>query len=606
MGAVKGASGGEMGQDMITRHIARMAAVIVVLLAVSSARAEFIYVDVANCPGPGSGTVRDPYCAIQTAIDAAVDDDEVVVADGTYTGAGNRDIDFDGRLITVRSASGDPSTCIIDCQANSDDLHRGFYLHSGETNDAVIDGFTVMNGYAPGVADNKLGGGILCEGSSPTITNCIFRNNTASRGGGIMLLSTTNPVIDGCVVFENEGVFGTGGIRAWGGTANLTITNTTISGNTAIQGAGGIYCQDVVLTITNCIVSANVELPGVGSGVGGIIVSGRSSATITGCTITENTGADGVAGGLQYTANGPLVMDNCTISGNSSPFRGGGVYWSSAEPGSITNCLISNNTAAESGGGIALFDSSPIWLSPILANCTITGNSAGQDGGGLLCATGTPAVVNCTISDNTAGSRGGGIACLASAATLVTIANTILWNDDAPNGSEIALTQEGNNPAGLIVDYGDVQGGQEDAHVEGGSALFWGDGNIDADPLFVAPGIDDYRLSSGSPCIDAGDNTAVLKGTTTGLDGNPRFVDDPDTIDSGNGDPPIVDMGAYEFQGASPCPWDCGGDKNGDVGITDFLALLAQWGGPGSCDFDGGGVGINDFLELLANWGPCP
>ena len=55
-----------------------------------------------------------------------------------------------------------------------------------------------------------------------------------------------------------------------------------------------------------------------------------------------------------------------------------------------------------------------------------------------------------------------------------------------------------------------------------------------------------------------------------------------------------------------PCPWDCGGDDDGNVGINDFLTLLAQWGAPGSCDFDGGGVGINDFLELLANWGPCP
>ncbi len=53
------------------------------------------------------------------------------------------------------------------------------------------------------------------------------------------------------------------------------------------------------------------------------------------------------------------------------------------------------------------------------------------------------------------------------------------------------------------------------------------------------------------------------------------------------------------------CPWDCG-DQDGNVGIVDFLALLAQWGGPGFCDFDGGGVGIVDFLKLLANWGPCP
>ena len=58
--------------------------------------------------------------------------------------------------------------------------------------------------------------------------------------------------------------------------------------------------------------------------------------------------------------------------------------------------------------------------------------------------------------------------------------------------------------------------------------------------------------------------------------------------------------------GSVSCPWDCGGDNNGDVGIVDFLALLAQWGGAGTCDFDGGGVGIVDFLALLANWGPCP
>ena len=52
------------------------------------------------------------------------------------------------------------------------------------------------------------------------------------------------------------------------------------------------------------------------------------------------------------------------------------------------------------------------------------------------------------------------------------------------------------------------------------------------------------------------------------------------------------------------CPWDCG-VADGNVGIVDFLALLAQWGGPGTCDFDGGGVGISDFLALLAEWGPC-
>jgi hypothetical protein len=58
---------------------------------------------------------------------------------------------------------------------------------------------------------------------------------------------------------------------------------------------------------------------------------------------------------------------------------------------------------------------------------------------------------------------------------------------------------------------------------------------------------------------------------------------------------------------AAPCPWDCEPAPDGNVGVTDFLAMLAEWGQVGtSCDFDGGGVGITDFLKLLGEWGPCP
>ena len=67
-------------------------------------------------------------------------------------------------------------------------------------------------------------------------------------------------------------------------------------------------------------------------------------------------------------------------------------------------------------------------------------------------------------------------------------------------------------------------------------------------------------------------------------------------------------MLAWPFESPQPCPWDCA-DDSGDVGITDFLILLAQWGEDpgGPPDFDGSGdVGINDFLLLLAYWGPCP
>ncbi len=73
-----------------------------------------------------------------------------------------------------------------------------------------------------------------------------------------------------------------------------------------------------------------------------------------------------------------------------------------------------------------------------------------------------------------------------------------------------------------------------------------GSGNIDADPLFVDPDNGDYRLSAGSPCIDAGDNTAVPEGIRRDLDGNPRFVNGTTSFQLASG--PIVDMGAYEYQ----------------------------------------------------------
>ncbi len=166
------------------------------------------------------------------------------------------------------------------------------------------------------------------------------------------------------------------------------------------------------------------------------------------------------------------------------------------------------------------------------------------------------------------------------------MANCILWD----GGNEIW----NNDDSEITVNYTDMQGGWFGA----------GSNNIDADPLFVDPDNGDYRLSPGSPCIDAANNIAVPPELTTDLDGNPRFVDDPYIVDTGNGDPPIVDMGAYEL-----CLWDCGGDHDGNVGIVDFLGLLSQWDEVGTtCDFGLGdpGVGVNEFLDVLANWGPCP
>ncbi len=144
------------------------------------------YVDdnAPNDPGPGDPLVSDPledgsaehpFDAIQEGIDATVDGDTVLVLDGTYTGDGNRDLDFDGRLITVRSENG-PDMCTIDCQGSAEDRHRGFHFHSGETADAVVEGFTVTNGFI------DWSGGMWNQNSSPTVINCTFNGNV---GGGM-------------------------------------------------------------------------------------------------------------------------------------------------------------------------------------------------------------------------------------------------------------------------------------------------------------------------------------------------------------------------------------------------------------------------------------
>ncbi|MHC4543702.1 MAG: hypothetical protein ACYTDW_03315, partial [Planctomycetota bacterium] len=133
--------------------------------------------------------VPDQYSTIQAAINASNNDDTVLVADGIYTGEGNRDIDFGGRTITVKSENG-PGNCIIDCLGGSADQHRGFVFKNGEGTDSILDGFTITHGYI------SSGGGVYCRNSSPSILNCIISMNRAStHGGGILCYRDCSPAI---------------------------------------------------------------------------------------------------------------------------------------------------------------------------------------------------------------------------------------------------------------------------------------------------------------------------------------------------------------------------------------------------------------------------
>jgi hypothetical protein len=107
---------------------------------------------------------------IQAGINAAIDGDTVLVADGRYTGSGNRDIEFRGKAIVVMSENG-PGNCIIDCQASGSTMHHGFrFINSYETNASVVQGFTIINAV-------EVGGAIRLVNSSPTIRGNVMTGN---------------------------------------------------------------------------------------------------------------------------------------------------------------------------------------------------------------------------------------------------------------------------------------------------------------------------------------------------------------------------------------------------------------------------------------------
>jgi hypothetical protein len=319
----------------------------------------YVQDDAPNDPGPGDPAVSDPledgsqehpFDAIQEGINAAVNGDTVLVLDGTYTGTGNRDLDFGGKLITVRSENGS-ETSIIDCEH----CGRAFYFHSGETGEVVVDGFTIQQGYASkGSPGGAYGGGILNDaGSSPTVVNCMFSGNSAYwRGGGMCNRNGSSPLVTNCTFSDNH---------AWG-----------------FDGGGMFNDKGVSATVANCTFIGNVAHPdGVGS-YGGGMRNLPNSVMVINCTFTGNWAVDG--GGMD-TASATVI--NCTFNGNSAT-SGGGICGNAR----ATNCTFIGNSATR-GGGIG-------WAHSSLTNCTFSANSAPY-GAGIYVSGDIPTLTNCIL-----------------------------------------------------------------------------------------------------------------------------------------------------------------------------------------------------------------
>jgi predicted outer membrane repeat protein len=432
------------------------------------------------------------------------------------------------------------------------------------------------------------GGGIYNDNGRLTVCNCILSGNSAanlthtltsnSEGGGIYNSGTltmsgctlsrnsaTNPMGDGGGIYNaNSGTLdisnstfrdnsATGGGAILNDHGLMNVSHCTLGGNSALQTSGnargaGIYNFFGTATVSDCNLIGNSATIGTGEGSGGAIEN-DGTLTLTNCILSGNSAnstTEGLGGAI-YNGAGTLMVSNCTFTGNSATSQGGGILSVGAMAQvSITNSTFSGNSAGTVGGGIA--NGGPL----ILSNCTLTGNSANH-GGGIYNSAGTLTVSESTLAANSA-SRGGAIdnsflgtvtltsstisgnsagqgAGISNNSGTVTAKNVIVAGNAAPVSPDLAgpLNSLGNN---LIGDGSDSSGFI-------GTDLVGTAGNP-IDPL-LGPLQDNggptqtMALLTGSPAIDAGDNTGA---PDTDQRGFPRIVGG------------TIDIGALEVQPA--------------------------------------------------------
>jgi hypothetical protein len=273
-----------------------------------------------------------------------------------------------------------------------------------------------------------------------------------------------------------------------------------------------------------------------GSG-GGIYLLGtgslpNGSTSVVRGTLVNNCNAS-IGGGILVTTHRNVVISHCTITLNAASGRGGGLHSTMAQ---TTN---------------------PLDTGLRVDNTRFIANTA-DEGGGLL-VMGAAHLSNSTIVDNSAVTGGGGLHLWSNAGPAVQgnvdLANSILWGNSAPVGSQVQLSGQ---KMLLDASFCDIQGGQAQVAVGPNGTLVWGAGNIDLDPAFANA---QFKLGPASPCIDAG-HTGLGATDWADIDGDgnttekvpwdlsllPRVVDIPGIPDTGAGGPPVVDMGCFERQ----------------------------------------------------------
>ena len=430
---------------------------------------------------PGDGTVADSSgnSTLRAGImeaNARAGDDTIAVGPGTYTlrllgteedGGATGDLDITDTTGSLTILGAGAGITIID----ANEIDRVLHILAGA--ELTLSGVTITGGHAVFVDGTTGRGGGITSFGSLTITDSEITSNRADYGGGGIRSNQGSLTITDSVVSNNiSGDYG-GGI--WNNSPSTAVlTNTTVSGNLSSSYGGGIF-NEAEMTITNSTITGNTaEVSISGHGGGGIANYTGATLQIVDCTISDNE-VTGAGGGV-LNDGGTLQISGSTIANNTASY-GGGITNKSGTM-TVTNSTISGNTVSGEGGGISF-------------------NAASTSG----------TITFTTISDNFAASGFHGI---TSGSAALQLGNTIVaGHQDQTSGPELngTFTSLGNN---LIGDVGTATGftdGVNGDQVGGG-----GNPVIDpllgpladnGEPTWT------HALLPGSPAIDGGNNSGA-------------------------------------------------------------------------------------------------
>ena len=452
-------------------------------------------------PGTGWGA-GEPFATIQRGVLFASSNanDVVLVSNGTYVFSSEVQITAG---ITVRSLEGRSKT-FINCNY-PDSQNRGFYLRH---TDALLEGFTISNAYI-----NDGGGAVRVE--KGLVRDCRMTRSWGNRGSGVYIES--DGIVSNCLIDLNDqeplAGYG-GGVENVGG----LITDSQIISNKSRSYGGGIYLRDGG-TISNSLITDNKSTNSYGGGI-----ATRGIVNVYNCQIVSNEAPVQRGGGICFQHGPGGVVADSLIAGNSSGLYGGGIILEGTE---VYNCQVINNTATDHGGGISTAIAGSI---NYVRNCLIAGNvslSSSYGGGGMHVGMGTVAFVeNCTIVSNSApNKRAGGIYVYRGG---LNIGNSIITSNTASETTYLEwIGTSGTNAFTNCLMYSLTQ-----------TVVLPGVSNITDKPAgFVQASDGNYRLSSDSPCVNAGRNQPEWMENARDLDGRLRL--DPFTRQ--------VDIGCYEY-----------------------------------------------------------